>query len=519
MIAEEDVASTAEEIVDQPTGEITVGRYERFADRISTIHPAAWFTGAGALLFALIFGRLGVQHHRNFGTWSYDMGIYDQGFWLVSRGGQSFMTVRGMEFWGHHLNLIVLAYVPFYWLGAGPSFLYISQAVGLGAAAIPIYLIARDRFLKPWMGLLFAVVYLMYAPIQWIAWANFHPESLVIAPLLFAWWYATQRRWRAMFIALLIALSIREDTALVVIMLGLVLVFMYRPGKGEHSDRMMALATILLGFSSYLVATRLVIPHFNQGKQPFYIQSFYNNYGKDMPTIIKTMLRHPNRVIGDATQPDRLRFYRDLTLPLGGFPLLAPMALLMALPQMLASVIGLSPYARSIHYQYTAMMIAPLLIAAIEGGRVLWRFKVMHVLLPIWLLGCAYMTNVAWSPSPIGDSYNVWARALPRHDSMREALKLVPDDASVTATYGLLPHLSHREQIYDWPNPWVPSYWGNDDGYRLPDPATIQYIVLDLQQVGEAQKALVAGFIAPDGPFQVLFNKDDVLVGRRKPGR
>jgi uncharacterized membrane protein len=519
VIAEEDVASTPEEIVDQPTGEITVSRFERWAERISTIHPAAWFTLAGALLFALIFGRLGVQHHRNFGTWSYDMGIYDQGFWLVSRGGQSFMTVRGMEFWGHHLNLIVLAYVPFYWLGAGPSFLYISQAVGLGAAAIPIYLIARDRFLKPWMGLLFAVVYLMYAPIQWIAWANFHPESLVIAPLLFAWWFATQRRWRAMFIALLIALSIREDTALVVIMLGLILVFMYRPGKGEHNDRMMALATILLGFSWYLVATRLVIPHFNRGQQPFYIEYFYSNYGKNVPAIIETMLRHPSRVLGDATKPDRLHFYHDLILPLGGLPLVAPMALLMALPQMLASVIGLSPYARSIHYQYTAMMIAPLLIAAIEGGRVLWRFKVMHVLLPIWLLGCAYTTNVDLSPSPIGDSYHVWAQPLPRHDSMREALKLVPGNASVSATYTLLPHLSHREQIYDWPNPWVPTYWGNDDGYRLPDPATIQYIVLDLQEVGEAQKALVAGFIAPDGPYQVLFNKDDVLVGRRKPGR
>jgi uncharacterized membrane protein len=224
-------------------------------------------------------------------------------------------------------------------------------------------------------------------------------------------------------------------------------------------------------------------------------------------------------VIGDATQPDRLRFYRDLALPLGGLPIVAPLALLMALPQMLASVIGLSPYARSIHYQYTSMMIAPLLIAAIEGGRVLWRFKVMHVLLPIWLVGCAYMTNIAWSPSPIGDSYGVWARPSPRHEAMREALKLVPDKASVTATYTLLPHLTHREQIYDWPNPWVPAYWGNDDGYRLPDPATIQYIVLDLQQVGEAQKALVASFIAPDGPYQVLLNKDDVLVGKRKPGR
>ena len=518
VLTEDEIASTTE-LVDDSTGEVRVGFVDRWLQWLAEVHPAAWFTGAGALLFALVFGKLGVDHHNNFGTWSYDMGIYDQGFWLVSRGGQSFMTVRGMEFWGHHLNLVVLGYVPFYWLGAGPAFLYVSQAVGLAVGAFPVYLIARDRFSKPWMGLLFAVVYLMYAPIQWISWANYHPEALVIAPILYAWWFATQRRWRGMFVALLIALSIREDAALVVIMLGLILLIMYRPGKGEHRDRMIALATIGLGFVWYAVATKLVIPHFNGGKQPFYIQYFYSNYGKDVPAIIETMMRHPNRVVGDATQPDRLRFYRDLALPLGGLPVAAPLALLMAVPQMLASVIGLSPYARSIHYQYTAMMIAPLMIAAIEGAWLLWRFKVMHVILPIWLLGCAYMTNVAWSPSPIGDSYNVWARPQPRHELMREALKLVPPDASVAATYTLLPHLSHRTQIYDWPNPWVPSYWGNDDGYRLPDPSTIQYIVLDMQQVGEAQKPLVAGFIAPDGPFQVLFNQEDVLVAKRKPGR
>ena len=136
--------------------------------------------------------------------------------------------------------------------------------------------------------------------------------------------------------------------------------------------------------------------------------------------------------------------------------------------------------------------------------------------MPIWLLGCAYMTNVAWSPSPIGDSYGVWAKPNPRHDAMREALTLVPDDASVAATYTLLPHLSHREQIYDWPNPWVPSYWGNDDGYRLPDPLSIDYLVLDETQVGAAQKALVAGLIAFDGPYEVLFDADDVLVARRR---
>jgi len=480
--------------------------------------PVRWTLGAMVVAWSGVFITLGWIRHTRFATFSFDLGIYDQAIWLMSRFHDPFVTVRGLEFFGHHVNPILIAFVPFYWLGAGPSFLYVTQATGLAVAAFPIYLIARDRFARPWLGLLFVVVYLMYAPIQWISWANYHPESLVVAPLLYAWWFASHRRWRGMFVALLIALSIREDAALVVIMLGVILLFLYRPGKGDHRDRMMALATFGLGVVWYAIATRLVIPHFNQGKQPFYIQYFYSNYGKDVPGIISTMLRHPNRVIGDATQPDRLRFYRDLALPLGGLPLAAPLALLMAAPQMLASVIGLSPYARSIHYQYTAMMIAPLLIATIEGAYVLFRFNVMRTVLPIWLLACAYMTNVAWSPSPIADSFNVWATPQPRHAAMREALKLVPASASVSATYTLLPHLSHRTQIYDWPNPWVPSYWGNDDGFRLPDPATIQYIVLDRTEVGEAQQALVAGFIAPDGPYEVLFDTDNVLVARRKAG-
>ncbi|MFZ8902263.1 MAG: DUF2079 domain-containing protein, partial [Ilumatobacteraceae bacterium] len=169
---------------------------DRTNRRLRTVHPAAWLSFAGAIVFAVVFGRLGVLHHRNFGTWAYDMGIYDQGFWLVSRGGQSFVTVRGLEFWGHHVNLVAVLFAPFYWLGAGPSFLYVVQACVMGLGAIPVYLLARDRFRTPWMGLVFAVVFLMYAPVQWIVWANFHPEALVVTPLLASWWCARTRRWR-----------------------------------------------------------------------------------------------------------------------------------------------------------------------------------------------------------------------------------------------------------------------------------------------------------------------------------
>ena len=93
-------------------------------------------------------------------------------------------------------------------------------------------------------------------------------------------------------------------------------------------------------------------------------------------------------------------------------------------------------------------------------------------------------------------------------------MSIVPDDASVTATYGLLPHLAHREQIYDWPNPFQPAYWGNDDTYRLPDPSTIEYLVIDRQQVGEAQREMLAGLIDGD-PYRILFDQQDVVVAQR----
>ena len=58
------------------------------------------------------------------------------------------------------------------------------------------------------------------------------------------------------------------------------------------------------------------------------------------------------------------------------------------------------------------------------------------------------------------------------------------------------------------------SYWGNDDDYRLPDPATIEYLVVDRQQVGEAQQQLLADLIDGD-PYEVLFDQDDVVVAER----
>lgn len=489
-------------------GDIIVGRAR-------TTHPAAWLVALAAVFFAATFGALGVQNHRNFGTWSYDMGIYDQATWLISRG-DSFMSVRGMDVWGHHVNLILLLLAPFYWFGAGPEFLYVVQACALALGAVPLYLIARDKFKTPWMGLLFAVVYLMYVPVQWISWAMFHPEALVIAPLLYAWWFATKQRWGWCYAMVLLALSTREDTALAVFMMGLVLLVYLRDAPDFRRVARKCVGLMALGLMWYLVCTRVILPAFNDGKEPFYITYFYGNYGDSTPEILGTILREPDKVVSDAVQHDRLVFYKQMSWPLGWVFLANPLALLMALPQLLASVIGLSPYARMVKYQYTSVMIAPMMIASVHGAFMFWRFRVARTVLPLWMLLCSYTANVAWSPSELNkDAFAVWSQPHPRHESLRVALTYIPDGAAVTASYQLLPHLSHREHIYDWPNPFKAAVWGNDDCAYLPDPTIIEYVALDRSQIGDNNQELFDDMFAEGGPFEVVYEDEVVVVAKR----
>jgi uncharacterized membrane protein len=482
--------------------------------KLAAVHPTLWLTYAAAGIFTLVFGRLAVRHHSSYGTWSFDMGIYDQAFWLASRFGKTFLTVRGLEFWGHHINLVAYLYAPFYWFGAGPSFLYVSQAAILALGAVPTYLIARDRFRSPWAGLVFAVAYLMYPAVQWISWANFHPEALVITPLLFAWWLAGRNYWRAFIVAILLALSTREDTALVVVVMGVVLTAMHwKTRKEDERSFTFALSTGALGALWYLVATKLVIPHYNDGQEPFYITYFYGDFGKTSVEVALNMLRHPDHVLSLAVQPDRARFYRDLLLPLGGLPLLGLPFLSMAGPQLLASVTGRSPYARQIMYQYTSVMIAPIFIAAIEGTSRLLRTKARRYTALAWLLACTYVSNTAWSPSPLSAKVSVWAKPNDRTKLLDAAVASVPKNVRLAATYSLLPHLSGRRYVYDWPNPWVPAYWGNDlpDGSHLPaphDPNTVEWIAIDMYHVGPEQLPLIQRLIGPNGEggeFQVVF--------------
>jgi uncharacterized membrane protein len=462
------------------------------------------------VLYVAVFGHLTWAHHANYGTFGFDMGIYDQGIWLMSRFEDPFVTVRGLPYFGHHVNLITVLFVPAYWLGAGPIFLYLVETVTLAVGAIPLWLLARDRWQNEWAALVPAAAFLMYPSVQWINWWHFHPDALIITPLLFAWWLASRGRWGWFWIAVGIALSAKEDAAMAIFVLGLVVAWRW--------DRRRGLITAGAGMAWFMLATRVLIPLLTDGQGPFYGEFFADFGSGSTLQLAQEMLTHPGKVGELLTEETRVDYYRQMLAPVGFLPLAAPVVFAIGVPQGLVNSLSSHGPLHEIRYHYSSVVTAAIFLSTVEAVAVVARGQMSRIrFLAGALAATALATNVAWSPSPISVNFDsgVWARhATPRDAAVGAALDLVPDGAGTTATYYLVPHLTHRQHIYEWPNPFRAEYWGVAGEDPHPE-SNAEYLVLDTSLLGEFD-TLYDELTRTD--YELIFLRDSIAVARRNPG-
>ena len=308
------------------------GRHEPLYVSYLKLPRAGPVTALVAMMLAYIavFGTLTYQQQSNYGTYGFDMGIYDQGIWLVSHFKNPFVTIRGLDYFGHHVNIITLLFVPAYWLGAGPHFLYAVETVWLAAGAIPIWLLGRDRLGSSWLPLGLCAAYLLYPSVEWINQWQFHPDALIITPLMFAYWLGTRRRWGWFWAAVAIALSCKEDAGLAVFGLGICLWL-------KHRQRARGLITAIAGATWFLICTKLIIPLANGGGAPFYVATF-PDLGSSIFSIIGNFVFHPSRWIKLVFARSRWTYYAQLFWPVALLALLEPLVLLIAVPQLLNQI-------------------------------------------------------------------------------------------------------------------------------------------------------------------------------------
>jgi Predicted membrane protein (DUF2079) len=101
-------------------------------------------------------------------------------------------------------------------------------------------------------------------------------------------------------------------------------------------------------------------------------------------------------------------------------------------------------------------------------------------------------------------------------------MKEIPDDARVSTLYFMVPHLSHREYIYTFPNPWRSSNYGVNGIPRPPNPDTVDMLLVEENGVCPPNQQPVPEdctlykSIIDSGAFEQVDRKDDLVLWRRK---
>jgi uncharacterized membrane protein len=463
--------------------------------------------GTATAAYAVGFGALSILQYRAYNTGRFDLGNMAQAVWSTAHGHPLAITnLRGEQVsrLGSHVDPILVAFAPLWWIWPSAAMLVAAQAVAIALGALPVFWLARKHLGSEHAALGFALAYLLYPAVQWLALNEFHPVALACPLLLYAFWYLDEDRLVVFAIFAVLAALTKEEIPLVIAGMGV----WYAVSRRQWRIGGLIAA---LGVCLTAISVELVLPHFNAGAT----SSFYGRYGSlgnSPAAILKTVFTDPGKVLSAAFDGEGLHYLLDLFVPLLLLVVAAPAALVAALPELGLNLLSATDTQSSIHHHYTAGLIPPLMVAAVLGAARVTRSRPeRRVPLATILVAAMVAANFVlgavplWRDLPGGQTYRAYASHVEAHDRVTDrALRLIPDGAVVSATNSLGSHLSGRRRFLSFP--------------YIRD---AQWVAADETQPGYADRwdpEAMADSLARlrrDPSWRLVFSEDGVLVFKR----
>lgn len=478
-----------------------------------------------ALAYALTLTLYMIGRNLTFATHAEELGIMDQALWNNLHG--HFMTqticnaitdvncLGAISRFAIHFEPILIPLSVLYLVWPSVNALFALQSFVVASGVIPVWLLATRRLRNPWWGWAFAALLLVYPPLIAALTDDFHPETLATTLLLWAFYFLTVRRYRALLVFLGLALLCKETMTLDVMAIGVFVALI-------HQRWRLGLGIILSG--ALTLALALALMHFLSpiGHSP-------------VTGRLSGLLHAPGAtLLAMAHDPARRSYLIKLLAPLGFLPLLGPWMAALAVPSVALNLVSSDAAMHSGLYQYNTDIAAALLVAAIDamawlapliaGWFVVARKRLQRVGAPRWLSAIARpqialvilllpALIVALGPQASHiysrvQATHIWP-TLTAHERLGETIAAtIPPDASVSAQSTLVPHVSERSVVYQFPS-----------GIARAD-----YIFVDLvggdsyPYTSRAEYVSAVIRVVQSGDFVIVTENDGYLLLRRRIG-
>jgi uncharacterized membrane protein len=460
-----------------------------------------WFL---VLIYTVVFSYLSFIRHDDLKSYLNDLGGFDQLIWMLLNGDVAGASLR----LGVHFDPILVAFVPPYAIYASPKILLFVQSLALALGGIPIYLLAREKLTSRLAASIFMGSYLLHPVIQYANLYDFHPVTLAVPLLSFAFYFLEKEKYGLLSVLVFLAIFCKEQISLIVFMFGIYILFVKK-------NKVVGFSVAALGLFSFSIIMGWVIPFFSPtGKHPLLYR--YDWLGGDLYQISKTLLLHPLIVFATMMTWDRAIYFLLLILPLGPIPVLGFPVLLMALPDLFINSLSSAPLMHSIFFYHWSTVMPFIYFSAILGVGLIQKNWQPHAI----FIYIGLMSLILWlfvSPS-FPYSKNVWEATWSVSENaklLREVKQMIPAEGSLSVQNNLGAHFSQRKYIYTFParsesvDYVVVNIYNPYSGFRKK--ANFEWAIQ--LTISEYEQAILKLFA--DSEYGVLYAKDKYIIFKK----
>jgi len=482
----------------------------------SPFAPAALFVYLLITLWIAFFAWSAVMRHAMFRSSALDLGYMAQAAWNTLHGRvMEFSTYQNAQvdlpldrfsrtdsLLGYHVELLLIPLALLLLIRSDPTSLLIFQAAAVGLGALPAFWLARRKTGSDFAGVAFACAYLLAPALNGAVLSDFHPVALTASLLLFAFYFLEVGKRSAFLVAIVLALAAKEEIAALVFMLGLYIFFWRR-------ERRLGAVTAALGLAWFIVATRLIMPHFSGLSRSPFIERMAV-FGPGLRGTLAAALAQPSLVTRWLWQPE-IRTYLGGLLATGGFlSLFSPLVLLLSAPVLALNVFSQWPWTYSEGAHYSASLIPFIIVSAIYGAAFLAgraeRWGLLQRRTAVFLFSGAMLAvslvhHWQLGMTPLGRNFH-WPQLTAHQRLAADFIAMIPPDAALSAQANLYPHVALRRKAYLFPAV-------NDAEYIFLDVTSSTYPI-DVQGLRNEVHGLL-----DLGGFGVLRAQDGYLLLRR----
>lgn len=402
-------------------------------------------------IYTVALSTFSIFRFESFVASAYDLGIMIQTVWNTANGWMLQESINMgfpmLRFWMAHWEFIYVIIAFFYIIFSSPHTILIFQTAMVASGAIPIFWLGRQVFQNSFIGIVFAAGYLLNPALQNANLFDVHGITLAAPMLAYTFYCLYNKNYKLFIVFSALALSCREDSALILIMMGIYAILIQKEKK-------VGLATIVISGLFFLLWYKRMTLRNMLGLPPFEIMAGADTHWSHLSQVEQDIL-YPIKFLAKKYN---VRYFLYLFGPVIFTSFFSLETLLIATPVFAINLLSSYFYTHDIEHYYSAPIVPFIYISAIIGSRRILDFlnkkitksrstfnnKILQSALVSGILVCSGVLFL-WKSNVFDISE--W-KIIPHYANIKKVIRQIPEDASVSSLNALVPHVAERHEVY-----------------------------------------------------------------------